>query len=84
MTKPHPQSISTTVCSCTYEQDLFFLYCSRFNENPIHCDCHLAWMAEWLRARPSAGLYTQCVEPTALRGMEIKHLERSEFVCNGM
>ncbi|XP_039262601.2 slit homolog 1 protein-like isoform X2 [Styela clava] len=54
----------------------------RFNNNPLNCDCHLAWISEWLISRPSAGLFTQCAEPSHLQGMEIKHLERGEFVCD--
>ncbi|KPJ21600.1 Protein slit [Papilio machaon] len=50
--------------------------------NPIHCSCHVGWLAGWLRTRrlaPGAA----CASPANLRGANIPHLELTDFKCTG-
>uniref|UniRef100_A0A3B3YE97 Slit homolog 2 (Drosophila) n=1 Tax=Poecilia mexicana TaxID=48701 RepID=A0A3B3YE97_9TELE len=52
----------------------------RLHSNNLHCDCHVAWLSEWLRQRPRLGLYTQCMAPPHLRGHNVAEVQKKEFV----
>ncbi|XP_032806650.1 slit homolog 2 protein-like isoform X1 [Petromyzon marinus] len=55
----------------------------RLHSNSLQCDCHLAWLSDWLRQRPRIGLFTQCASPANLRGLNVAEVQRKEFVCSG-
>ncbi|XP_039191823.1 slit homolog 2 protein isoform X5 [Crotalus tigris] len=55
----------------------------RLHSNSLQCDCHLAWLSDWLRQRPRVGLYTQCTAPLHLRGHNIAEVQKREFICSG-
>uniref|UniRef100_A0A673N379 Slit homolog 1 protein n=1 Tax=Sinocyclocheilus rhinocerous TaxID=307959 RepID=A0A673N379_9TELE len=55
----------------------------RLHSNSLLCDCHVAWLSDWLRQRPRLGLYTQCMAPPSLRGHNIAEVQRKEFMCTG-
>ncbi|KAJ3615295.1 hypothetical protein NHX12_018863, partial [Muraenolepis orangiensis] len=55
----------------------------RLHSNALRCDCHLAWLAPWLRQRPSLGLYTQCTSPPNLRGLNLAELNKKDLACTG-
>ncbi|KAL4641042.1 hypothetical protein GN956_G11784 [Arapaima gigas] len=55
----------------------------RLHSNNLHCDCHLAWMSQWLRQRPTIGLFTQCSAPPHLRGLNVAEVQKHEFTCSG-
>lgn len=57
--------------------------CSRLHSNHLFCDCHLAWLSQWLRQRPTIGLFTQCSGPASLRGLNVAEVQKSEFSCSG-
>lgn len=57
--------------------------CSRLHSNHLFCDCHLAWLSQWLRQRPTVGLFTQCSGPAGLRGLNVAEVQKSEFSCSG-
>ncbi|KAK6288347.1 hypothetical protein J4Q44_G00389530, partial [Coregonus suidteri] len=42
----------------------------RLHSNNLVCDCHVAWLSEWLRQRPRLGLYTQCMAPPHHEGTQ--------------
>ncbi|CAG09351.1 unnamed protein product, partial [Tetraodon nigroviridis] len=54
----------------------------RLHSNNLHCDCHLAWLAQWLRQRPTVGLFTQCTLPAELRGLNVAEVQKHEFSCS--
>uniref|UniRef100_A0A8K9WNL0 Slit homolog 1a (Drosophila) n=1 Tax=Oncorhynchus mykiss TaxID=8022 RepID=A0A8K9WNL0_ONCMY len=54
----------------------------RLHSNNLHCDCHLSWLAEWLRQRPTIGLFTQCTAPSPLRGLNVAEIQKHEFTCS--
>lgn len=56
---------------------------SRLHSNNLQCDCHVAWLSEWLRQRPRLGLYTQCMAPPHLRGHNVAEVQKKEFACTG-
>ena len=56
--------------------------CSRINDNPLICDCHLMWLAKWLRMHPTLALFTKCASPPHLKAVEIAELQEADFKCD--
>lgn len=56
---------------------------SRLHSNNLNCDCHLSWLSQWLRQRPTLGLFTQCSSPPQLRGINVAEIQKHEFSCSG-
>uniref|UniRef100_A0A8D0H6Q3 Slit homolog 1 protein n=1 Tax=Sphenodon punctatus TaxID=8508 RepID=A0A8D0H6Q3_SPHPU len=55
----------------------------RLHSNQLFCDCHLGWLSQWLRQRPTIGLFSQCAGPAPLRGLNVAEIQKNEFVCSG-
>ncbi|XP_050396315.1 slit homolog 2 protein [Patella vulgata] len=53
----------------------------RISENKLVCDCHLAWLARWLRNQPTLALFTECANPQHLKNKELAELQESDFKC---
>ncbi|XP_064631444.1 slit homolog 2 protein-like isoform X2 [Lineus longissimus] len=72
----------------TLPRDIFSemhkLRVTRIRENQLVCDCHLSWLAKWLRQHPTLALFTTCSAPHHHRGVEIAELQESDFTCNGV
>ena len=68
---------------CWFSFLFSFLFNSRLHSNNLNCDCHLAWLAQWLRQRPTIGLFTQCTSPAELRGLNVAEVQKHEFSCSG-
>uniref|UniRef100_A0A672N3F4 Slit homolog 1 protein-like n=1 Tax=Sinocyclocheilus grahami TaxID=75366 RepID=A0A672N3F4_SINGR len=56
----------------------------RLHSNSLRCDCHLSWLSQWLRQRPTLGLYTQCSSPPNLHGLNLAELQKKDFICSGV
>ncbi|KAK6638540.1 hypothetical protein RUM43_006807 [Polyplax serrata] len=56
----------------------------RLSENNLICDCHLAWLARWLRKSPRLAPYTRCYSPNQLKGQNVADLHDQEFKCSGL
>ncbi|XP_046659132.1 protein slit isoform X2 [Homalodisca vitripennis] len=65
-------------------EDLFRLRTLRLSDNNLICDCHLSWLARWLRRFPRLALYTRCFSPTQLKGQNVADLHDQEFKCSGL
>uniref|UniRef100_A0A8C8RK11 Slit guidance ligand 3 n=1 Tax=Pelusios castaneus TaxID=367368 RepID=A0A8C8RK11_9SAUR len=55
----------------------------RLHSNYLYCDCHLAWLSDWLRQRRSIGQFTFCMAPVHLRGFNVADVQKKEYVCSG-
>ncbi|XP_061580842.1 slit homolog 3 protein isoform X2 [Cololabis saira] len=55
----------------------------RLHSNNLHCDCHLSWLSDWLRARRGLAPFTQCMSPAHMRGLNVPDVQKKDFVCNG-
>uniref|UniRef100_A0A8C5FJ55 Slit homolog 3 (Drosophila) n=1 Tax=Gadus morhua TaxID=8049 RepID=A0A8C5FJ55_GADMO len=55
----------------------------RLHSNSLHCDCHLSWLSDWLRARRGLAPFTQCMAPANMRGLNVPDVLKKDFVCNG-
>lgn len=49
--------------------------------NPLSCNCHLAWFAEWLRTHDIPGIIGRCHDPPRLKDAHVKDIPRHEFKC---
>uniref|UniRef100_A0A8C7Z7U3 Slit homolog 3 (Drosophila) n=1 Tax=Oryzias sinensis TaxID=183150 RepID=A0A8C7Z7U3_9TELE len=54
---------------------------ARLHSNNLHCDCHLAWLSDWLRARRGLAPFTQCMSPAHMRGLNVPDVQKKDFVC---
>uniref|UniRef100_A0A8C7ZDZ3 Slit homolog 3 (Drosophila) n=1 Tax=Oryzias sinensis TaxID=183150 RepID=A0A8C7ZDZ3_9TELE len=54
----------------------------RLHSNNLHCDCHLAWLSDWLRARRGLAPFTQCMSPAHMRGLNVPDVQKKDFVCS--
>lgn len=61
----------------------FFSHFRRLHSNNLHCDCHLSWLSDWLRARRGLAPFTQCMAPAHMRGLNVPDVQKKDFVCNG-
>ncbi|KAB0369703.1 hypothetical protein FD755_018696, partial [Muntiacus reevesi] len=55
----------------------------RLHSNQLYCDCHLAWLSDWLRQRRTVGQFTLCMAPVHLRGFNVADVQKKEYVCPG-
>uniref|UniRef100_M4ANP0 Slit homolog 3 (Drosophila) n=1 Tax=Xiphophorus maculatus TaxID=8083 RepID=M4ANP0_XIPMA len=53
----------------------------RLHSNSLHCDCHLAWLSDWLRARRGLAPFTQCMSPAHMRGLNVPDVQKKDFIC---
>lgn len=53
----------------------------RVSDNHLVCDCHLSWLARWLRQHPGLALFTECAQPQHLKHAEIAELQENDFKC---
>ncbi|CAG0919788.1 unnamed protein product [Notodromas monacha] len=53
----------------------------RISKNPFRCNCHLAWLAEWLRKRDVTEDRPTCHEPYRLRTKPLIQMHSSDFKC---
>uniref|UniRef100_A0A8C5NC96 Slit homolog 3 protein-like n=1 Tax=Gouania willdenowi TaxID=441366 RepID=A0A8C5NC96_GOUWI len=54
----------------------------RLHSNNLHCDCHLSWLSDWLRARRGLAPFTQCMAPAPMRGLNVPDVQKKDFICN--
>ncbi|KAF2986056.1 hypothetical protein EK904_002214 [Melospiza melodia maxima] len=55
----------------------------RLHSNFLHCDCHLAWLSDWLRQRRTIGQFTFCLAPVGLRGFLVAEPESPKALSYG-
>uniref|UniRef100_A0A452SD00 Slit homolog 3 protein n=1 Tax=Ursus americanus TaxID=9643 RepID=A0A452SD00_URSAM len=55
----------------------------RLHSNHLYCDCHLAWLSDWLRQRRTIGQFTLCMAPVHLRGFNVADVQKKEYACPG-
>ena len=65
------------MCNCM----LYFF--RRLRENSFSCDCHLSWLARWLKPRKRLAKYVTCSKPANVKGRMFNMLKEADFKCNG-
>ncbi|XP_061503108.1 protein slit isoform X1 [Anopheles gambiae] len=56
----------------------------RLSENPFACDCHLSWLARYLKNASRLAPYTRCHSPGQLKGQNVADLHEQDFKCSGL
>lgn len=51
--------------------------------NAINCNCHMGWLAEWLRAKGFTRSGPRCAAPERHRNRPIHALSSHDFQCKG-
>lgn len=53
-------------------------------KNPLHCNCNLKWLANYLEQNPSVETSeAKCASPATRQARKLGHLARDEFTCEG-
>ncbi|RXG53685.1 Dipeptidyl peptidase 1 [Armadillidium vulgare] len=53
-----------------------------FNTSALVCDCHLAWLPEWLATQSFNSVKSTCGYPKKLEGKSIFRLQKKDFSCD--
>lgn len=51
--------------------------------NPLYCDCHLQWLAEWVKKDFVEPGIAKCAEPAYMKDKLILNTPVSAFQCKG-
>ena len=81
--------LNLTNCSISTLQNLSFLLLEQvkgfslaLQNNPLHCDCNLGWLAKWTSTFPPSSIRgTVCKSPDRLRNRVLSTVHQSEFLC---
>ncbi|KAK3799525.1 hypothetical protein RRG08_052709 [Elysia crispata] len=60
---------------------LHYLSTLNLMANPLNCNCHLGWLAKWLKKRNVITGTPTCAAPDAVQDTPIQNLDSSQFVC---
>lgn len=60
---------------------LYFL--SNLLSNPYVCDCHLAWLGQWLKKTRVVSGNPRCQKPAFLKEIPIQDVATPDFTCDG-
>lgn len=50
--------------------------------NPFNCNCHLAWLGEWLRKKRIVTGNPRCQKPYFLKEIPIQDVAIQDFTCD--
>lgn len=60
---------------------LFLLFSSNLLANPFNCNCHLAWLGDWLRRKRIVTGNPRCQSPYFLKEIPIQDVAVQDFAC---
>lgn len=52
--------------------------------NPFNCNCHMEWLAAWLKMRNIITGTPSCAAPQTVKDTPIQDLKAKDFVCEGV
>lgn len=56
---------------------------SNLLSNPYVCDCHLAWLGQWLKKTRVVSGNPRCQRPAFLKEIPIQDVANPDFTCDG-
>jgi len=54
---------------------------SNLLSNPFNCNCHLEWLASWLKAKNLVTSDPRCFYPERFRNYPVTDLKSADFKC---
>lgn len=57
------------------------LFSSNLLANPFNCNCHLAWLGDWLRRKRIVTGNPRCQSPYFLKEIPIQDVAVQDFAC---
>lgn len=60
---------------------LLSLFSSNLLANPFNCNCHLAWLGDWLRRKRIVTGNPRCQNPYFLKEIPIQDVAVQDFAC---
>ena len=74
----------SSVCPCLCVMSVCVCVCiSHLAQNPFICDCHLKWLADYLRSNPIETSGARCASPRRLANKRIGQIKSKKFRCSG-
>lgn len=67
-------------CSLSF---ISFLFCRALGLNPLHCDCQMEWLSEWVKDGFKEPGIASCAKPDVLAGKLLLTAPTRKFVCTG-
>ncbi|GCB81169.1 hypothetical protein scyTo_0021790, partial [Scyliorhinus torazame] len=61
---------------------LYALQLLHLAQNPFICDCHLKWLADYLRTNPIETSGARCASPRRLANKRIGQIKSKKFRCS--
>lgn len=73
------------MCILTKLKDLLLCFSVHSNllSNPYVCDCHLAWLGQWLKKTRVVSGNPRCQKPAFLKEIPIQDVATPDFTCDG-
>lgn len=66
----------------SFSLPLFYFH-SNLLSNPYVCDCHLAWLGQWLKKTRVVSGNPRCQKPAFLKEIPIQDVATPDFTCDG-
>lgn len=77
----HSDSAVTMRHTHPHTKTRFFLFSSNLLANPFNCNCHLAWLGDWLRRKRIVTGNPRCQSPYFLKEIPIQDVAVQDFAC---
>lgn len=59
------------------------LYCSALGANPLHCDCHMQWLSDWVKSGYKEPGIARCTGPGDMADKLLLTTPSKKFTCTG-
>lgn len=71
-----------TRITCIIIDNTVFILLSNLLANPFNCNCHLAWLGDWLRRKRIVTGNPRCQNPYFLKEIPIQDVAVQDFACD--
>lgn len=71
------------LCCCRAHLTCVSVFHSNLLSNPYVCDCHLAWLGQWLKKTRVVSGNPRCQKPAFLKEIPIQDVATPDFTCDG-
>lgn len=62
---------------------LFFMVCSAIGANPLHCDCNMQWLSDWVKSEYKEPGIARCAGPGEMADKLLLTTPSKKFTCQG-